>query len=75
MPVYEYKCEVCGKELEVEHKISDSVEVQCNCSFGYVIGDMQFCGYPKMKKQISLTSFSLKGGTWAKDNYSRRGKK
>ena len=71
MPIYDYKCELCGIEIEVEHKISESPEIICNCSFGYVIEDIQYCGFPKMKKLISKTSFLLKGGNWARDSYGK----
>lgn len=72
MPIYEYKCESCGKELEVEQKMNDPAPV---CYHGALIvsGDLDDpkAGKP-MKRLISQSSFSLKGGTWARDNYSRK---
>jgi putative FmdB family regulatory protein len=56
MPLYVYKCKDCGREIEILQAFGDpkpSCE-QCLC---------------EMQKQVALTSFSLKGGGWAKDNY------
>lgn len=69
MPIYEYKCEVCGEEREVEQKMSDPAP-ECfhqndPSKKNPIIGSV-------MKKLISKSSFALKGGTWARDNYSRK---
>ena len=56
MPLYEYKCEQCGKLIEVLQKHSDPAPV-CD-------DDGQ-----EMARQVSVTSFQLSGQGWAKDNY------
>lgn len=57
MPTYDYACEVCGNEEELEHSIKDEPEIKCSkCN-------------AVMKRCISKTSFILQGGGWAKDNY------
>tara|TARA_Y100000114_G_scaffold154850_1_gene177732 strand:- start:720 stop:905 length:186 start_codon:yes stop_codon:yes gene_type:complete len=56
MPLYVYKCEDCGKRVEILQAFDDP---QPDCAK---------CATP-MKKQVALTSFALKGGGWAKDNY------
>lgn len=68
MPIYDYRCEVCNKQMEVQHSISEDPIIECNCSFGYVLNQIQYCGFPKMKKLIGITSFQLKG-KWAKEGY------
>lgn len=75
MPIYEYKCEVCGYEKEVEQKINDPAPI---CS-GLGSDHCEYCEAEShesipMKKLISKSSFALKGGTWARDNYSRKSK-
>jgi putative FmdB family regulatory protein len=61
MPLYEYKCPnpKCEKEFErlLSHK-EGSKPQKC-----------PECGTVECKRQISQTSFSLKGGGWAADGY------
>jgi putative FmdB family regulatory protein len=64
MPVYEYACEKCGHEFEVEQRITDDPIKTC-----------PVCKARKVKKLISQTSFVLKGGGWYSDLYSSNGKK
>ena len=59
MPVYEYACEKCGHEFEVEQRITDDPIKTC-----------PVCKARKVKKLISQTSFVLKGGGWYSDLYS-----
>jgi putative FmdB family regulatory protein len=56
MPLYEYKCVRCSRCMEVLQRLCDMAP-RC-------VG----CNVP-MKKQISRTSFSLKGNGWYKDHY------
>lgn len=56
MPLYEYECQHCGVMVELLR------------SFNQRTPDCEECKKP-MKKLISLTSFSLQGDGWAKDNY------
>jgi predicted nucleic acid-binding Zn ribbon protein len=74
MPTYEYKCKKCGTIVEAQQKITDPplergahlVEEE-----GVVVA---FCFGP-LKKLISKSSFSLKGGGWAKEGYQGKRKK
>jgi putative FmdB family regulatory protein len=59
MPVYEYACEKCGHEFEVEQRITDDPIKTCPA-----------CKARKVKKLISQTSFVLKGSGWYSDLYS-----
>jgi len=56
MPLYVFECNSCGRICEVLQKFGDKWP---NC---------EKC-QTQMKKKPSLTSFSLKGDGWAKDNY------
>ena len=38
MPIYNYKCEKCGVDLEIIHKITETPEIKC-----------EFCGGKKKK--------------------------
>jgi len=58
MPVYEYLCKGCGHEFEREQRISESPIKKCPA-----------CGALKARRQISRTSFVLKGGGWYSDLY------
>ncbi len=58
MPVYEYLCKGCGHEFEREQRISEAPIKKCPS-----------CGAGKARRQISRTSFVLKGGGWYSDLY------
>lgn len=61
MPIYEYRCQDCGKDLEVMQKITESpLEVCPSCG-----GSLQ--------RLISNTSFVLKGTGWYATDYARKG--
>jgi len=62
MPIYEWKCEVCGQEEELLQKIGDKAPL---CSSDKCAHRDQ-----PMRKKVSRTSFELKGGGWAKDGYN-----
>lgn len=65
MPVYNYRCEK-GHDFVRTHSITDSVIFKCPM---WMADTGLRCGEP-VKRQISEgTSFSLKGGGWAKDGY------
>jgi putative FmdB family regulatory protein len=53
MPIYEYLCENCGKELEKIQKISDAPLLDC-----------PECGKAQLRKKISAVGFQLKGTGW-----------
>jgi len=62
MPIYEYQCEQCGHVVEQKRSVADR--------------DL-FPVHPHGEKDvpmpriISRTSFSLKGGGWYADGYSK----
>ena len=58
MPIYEYACKACGHEFEREQRISEAPIKKCPS-----------CGALKARRQISRTSFVLKGGGWYNDLY------
>ncbi len=58
MPVYEYQCKSCGRELEVQQRMSDPELTTCEACGG------------QLERLISRTAFQLKGGGWYKDLYS-----
>ncbi len=64
MPIYEYQCQECDKELEVLQKISDSP-----------LQDCPECGQPTLKKKLSAAAFRLKGGGWYETDFKTGNKK
>jgi len=53
MPIYEYRCQACGHQLEAIQKISDPVLTECPS-----------CGQAELKKLLSAAGFQLKGSGW-----------
>ena len=53
MPIYEYRCEACGHELEVLQKMSDKPLADCPA-----------CGKAALAKMVSAAGFQLKGSGW-----------
>jgi putative FmdB family regulatory protein len=53
MPIYEYQCEACHTPVEVMQKSTDPAPAQC-----------ETCGKGPMVKQLSKSSFALKGTGW-----------
>lgn len=65
MPIYEYRCESCGHQMEAIQKFSDPVLTEC-----------PGCGKPALKKLLSAAGFQLKGSGWyATDSKGSGGKK
>ncbi len=64
MPIYEYQCQECDKELEVLQKISDAL-----------LRDCPACGKPSLKKKVSAAAFRLKGGGWYETDFNTGDKK
>ena len=62
MPIYEYACAKCESEFEVEQRITDDPIKSC-----------PKCRSRRVKRLISQTSFSLKGGGWYADGYGSSG--
>jgi putative FmdB family regulatory protein len=59
MPIYEYVCDGCEREFEVEQRITEDPLRSC-----------PRCRSRKVRRLISQTSFVLKGGGWYSDLYS-----
>jgi putative FmdB family regulatory protein len=60
MPIYKYKCEKCGSQVEVIQKINDAPLKRCAKCRG------------KLEKVVSRTSFQLKGSGWYATDYPRK---
>ena len=59
MPIYEYRCEKCGKVFEVLQRFSDApVKVH------------EACG-GEVEKLISHSAFQLKGSGWYQTDYAK----
>lgn len=54
VPIYDYVCSACGREIEVVHAISASGPERCEA-----------CGGP-MRKALSAPAIHFKGSGWAK---------
>ncbi len=59
MPIYEYLCTSCGYQFEEVQKFSEPSLEEC-----------PDCGKNSAQRQVSMSSFHLKGGGWYKDGYS-----
>ena len=53
MPIYAYRCAVCGHAKDVLQKISDAPLTVCPA-----------CGAPRFEKQVTAAGFQLKGSGW-----------
>ena len=62
MPTYEYGCDSCQHQFEAQQSIKDEP-----------LRDCPACSEKSLKRLISRTTFVLKGGGWAADNYSTKG--
>ena len=58
MPIYEYRCENCGHELEAIQKISEAPLVDC-----------PQCEAARLRKKISAVAFRLKGSGWYETDF------
>lgn len=59
MPIYEYRCQKCGHELEVMQKVDDPAPGTCpSCQTENTL-----------ERLMSRSSFHLKGGGWYSDLY------
>lgn len=63
MPIYEYRCEECGHQLEAIQRMSDDPLKRCPA-----------CSQDTLSKQISAASFRLRGGGWYETDF-KTGKK
>ncbi|UCF86196.1 MAG: zinc ribbon domain-containing protein, partial [Desulfobacteraceae bacterium] len=63
MPIYEYRCEECGHQVELLQPAGGGRKPRCD-----------MCEGP-MKKLISATSFILKGEGWYVTDYPNKDRK
>ena len=63
MPIYEYRCDACGHELEKIQRMSDAPLTDC-----------PECGESALKRLVSAAGFRLKGGGWYETDF-KSGKK
>jgi len=61
MLTYEYRCNACNKQFEVQQRISDKPFAVC-----------PNCGSSDTQRLISLSSFILKGTGWYVTDYARK---
>jgi len=64
MPIYEYRCEDCGHELEALQKMSDEPLTEC-----------PECAKPALKKQVSAPGFRLSGSGWYETDFKSGNKR
>lgn len=60
MPIYEYRCQDCGHELEKLQRMSDDPLTDCPA-----------CGKPQLKRLVSAAGFRLKGGGWYETDFKQ----
>lgn len=64
MPIYEYRCEQCGHELEIMQKLADAPLIDC-----------PQCQQATLRKLISPVGFRLKGGGWYETDFKSGNKR
>ena len=64
MPIYEYRCQHCGHELEKLQRMSDDP-----------LKDCPNCEQPELKRLISAAGFRLKGSGWYETDFKQGQKK
>ena len=64
MPIYQYQCGACHREVEVLQKVSDDP-----------LRDCPECGEPALKKKVTAAAFRLKGGGWYETDFKTGDKK
>jgi putative FmdB family regulatory protein len=64
MPIYEYRCSVCGHELEALQKFSDAPLASCPSCHG-----------DTLVKLLSAAGFQLKGSGWYATDFKSSGAK
>jgi len=64
MPIYEYRCTLCGQEHEVLQKVSEPPLTDCPS-----------CGKPGMQKLLTAAGFQLKGSGWYATDFKGGAKK
>jgi putative FmdB family regulatory protein len=62
MPIYAYRCEVCGHAKDVLQKMSDDPLTVCPA-----------CGAEAFRKQVTAAGFQLKGSGWYVTDFRDKG--
>jgi putative FmdB family regulatory protein len=62
MPIYEYKCDACGKQFEQIQKFSDPPLDVC-----------PQCGKGPVQRLLSAPAFQFKGSGWYVTDYAKKG--
>jgi putative FmdB family regulatory protein len=63
MPIYEYRCSACGKELEALQRLSEAPLKTCPA-----------CHADTLVKRVSAAGFQLKGSGWYVTDFKGSGK-
>ena len=64
MPIYAYRCEQCGHQLELLQKVGAAPPAACPA-----------CGAAGLRKQLTAAGFRLKGGGWYETDFKGGGKR
>ncbi|HMB58361.1 MAG TPA: zinc ribbon domain-containing protein [Xanthomonadales bacterium] len=64
MPIYEYRCQQCGHELEKLQRMSDDALTDC-----------PECGKSTLRRLISAAGFRLKGAGWYETDFKQGNKR
>lgn len=64
MPIYEYRCDACGHELEKIQRMSDAP-----------LKDCPDCDRPELRRLVSAAGFRLKGGGWYETDFKKDSRK
>ncbi len=64
MPIYEYRCEVCGHQEEFLQKVSEPPHTQC-----------PVCHKNSFSKLLSAAGFQLKGSGWYATDFKNKSAK
>jgi len=63
MPIYEYRCQSCGHELEALQFLNEDPLTDC-----------PECGKPELKRKISAAGFRLSGKGWYETDFKSKNK-
>jgi putative FmdB family regulatory protein len=64
LPIYEYRCQQCGHELDALQKISEDPLTEC-----------PECGQSSLTKLVSAPNFRLKGSGWYETDFKKDNKR
>jgi len=60
MPIYEYRCDACGEQLEKLQRINDDPFRDC-----------PNCGRSSLRRLVSAAGFRLKGSGWYETDFKQ----